>query len=311
MLTETAGQVFPRFQSASIGASIRVMARYFIPAIALIVFGALDWAFASGNALGVLFQITGAPVAASNARISEHELEEINNMAPQDQAARLLERTINHYKGAPEEISKRIDSWTGQIHSTPELENLTNTAYFASDLRVRAAALEIWLARDNFRKTSQTVDDLIARAAATNERRYFVLSNLGILGNRGVEPEKVFQTLTLYVQDPDADSRAAAINGLGLLGTENTIAPLLAVLHNDSSHDLRERAACNLADSGMLSRELRKKAVPELVRFAQDPNLDATTKKWVYQALREITQQNFGDDPGLWVSWPGASGSTS
>ena len=114
----------------------------------------------------------------------------------------------------------------------------------------------------------------------------------------------------MYVQDPDADTRAAAINGLGLLGTENTIAPLLAVFHNDSSRDLRERAACNLADSGLLSRELRRKAVPELVRFAQDPNLDATTKKWVYQALREITQQNFGDDPSAWVSWSGANGST-
>jgi HEAT repeat protein len=312
MLTETRGQVFARFQSASRNASIPIVARYFIPAFALIVFGALDWAFASGNASGLamLLQMTGAPVAASNAKIAEHELEEIDRMPPQDQVTRLLERTINHYQGAPEEISKRIAGWTGQIHSTAELENLTNTAYFSNDLRVRAAALEIWLARDNFQKTPETVDELIGRAAATSERRYFVLSNLGILGNRGVEPEKALQTLLLYVQDPDADTRAAAINGLGLLGTEGTIAPLLAVFHNDSSHDLRERAACNLADSGMLSRELRKKAVPELVRFSQDLNRDATTEKWVYQALREITQQNFRDDPGAWVSWFGANGQT-
>ena len=56
----------------------------------------------------------------------------------------------------------------------------------------------------------------------------------------------------------------------------------------------------------MLSRELRQKAVPELVRFAQDPDLDATTKKWVYQALREITQRNLSDDPAAWNSWYGA-----
>jgi len=31
--------------------------------------------------------------------------------------------------------------------------------------------------------------------------------------------------------------------------------------------------------------------VPELVRFARIPVLDQTTKKWVYQALREITLQ--------------------
>ena len=286
------------------------MARFRLVVLISIGFCALGWAFAATDrgaaALGMLLQLAGAPVAASSAVLSEHEIEDINGMPPQDQVTRLLERTINHYQGAADQISKRVEGWTGQIHSSPELENLTNTAYFSSDLRVRAAALEIWLARDNFRKTSETVDELIQRAAATNERRYFVLSNLGILGNRGVEPEKVFQTLALYVQDPDPDTRAAAINGLGLLGAENTIAPLLAVFHNDSSHDLRERAACNLADSGMLSRELRRRAVPELVRFSQDPNLDATTKKWVYQALREITQQNLGDDPAAWVSWHGA-----
>ena len=107
----------------------------------------------------------------------------------------------------------------------------------------------------------------------------------------------------LYLHDPDASVRAAAINGLGLLGSENTIVPLMDVFHNDSSADLRERAACNLADSGMLSRELREKAVPELVRFSEDPNLDATTRKWVFQALREITGQNLADDPAAWVHW--------
>src|SRR6185436_12791226 len=92
-------------------------------------------------------------------------------------------------------------------------------------------------------------------------------------------------------------------NGLGLLGTENTIAPLLDIFHNDTSLDLRERAACNLADSGMLSRELRQKAVPELIRFGQDQTLDATTRKWVYQALREIAQQRLPDDAAAWANW--------
>ena len=98
----------------------------------------------------------------------------------------------------------------------------------------------------------------------------------------------------------------AAINGLALLGTEDTIAPLLEIFRSDTSHDLRERAACNLADSGMLNRKLRKKAVPELVRFAQDPSMDQTTRKWVFQALREITQKQIGDDASAWVSWYGA-----
>ncbi len=260
------------------------------------------------QAVGVLLQLSGAPVAASNARISEHELEEINAMPAQDQAERLLERAINHYAGAAEQIERRVDTWRGRIHSSERLENLTNTAYFGSDLRVRAMALEIWLARDNLAKTPESVDALIQGAAAAMDRRWFQLSSLGILGNRGVEPERVLQTLLLYVRDPDSNARAAAINGLGLLGTENTIAPLLEVMHSDTSADLRERAACNLADSGLLSRELRRKAVPELVRFSEDPNLDAMTRKWVFQALREITEQNLADDSAAWVHWYAQSG---
>jgi hypothetical protein len=268
----------------------------------LIVFSAI--AFAS--AVGLLLQLTGPPVVASSGALSEHDMEAINAMSPQDQVKFLLEKHINHYKGASEEISKRVDGWTGQIQQTPELDAMTNTAYFSSDLRVRAAALEIWLAQYGFHKNSEAVDGLIRDASLADDRRYFRLSNLGILGNRGIEPEKVFQTLLLYLRDPDPSTRSGAINALGLLGTENTIAPLLDRFHNDTSHDLRERAACNLADSGMLSRELRQKAVPELVRFSQDPELDATTKKWVYQALREITQKNFHDDPAPWISWYGA-----
>lgn len=253
-----------------------------------------------------LLQLSGAPVAASSAQLSEHELEEINAMQAQDQVMRLLERTINHYSGASQEIEKRGDGWLGQIHSTPELTKLTDVAYFSSDLRVRAAALEIWRIEAGFHKTREAVDEIINAAATTADRKYFYLSHLGILGNRGVERQKVFDTLQLYAHDPDGDTRAAAINGLALLGTENTIAPLLEIFHSDSSHDLRERAACNLADSGMLPRELRKTAVPELIRFSRDPNLDQTTKKWVYQALREITLQTIGDDPSAWLSWHGA-----
>jgi HEAT repeat protein len=288
------------------------MSRFRLWAFLLIASGAFAWALGgqtlqqAASALGVILQISGPPAVASSGALSEHDMEQINAMTPQEQVTRLLEKAINHYKGAAGEISKRVEGWTGQIHTTPELETMTNTAYFASDLRVRAAALEIWLARDNLRKNSATVDELIRGVAATSDRKWYLLSNLGILGNRGVEREKVFDTLMLYLHDPDGSTRAAAINGLGLLGTENTIAPLLDVFHNDTSHDLRERAACNLADSGMLSRELRQKATPELVRFSQDPDLDATTKKWVFQALREITMQNLGDDPAAWVTWHGA-----
>jgi hypothetical protein len=256
-------------------------------------------ALLAGSAVGLMY------TPEAGAALSEHDLEEINAMSPQDQATRLLEKTINRYRGAAEEIARRVDGWTGRIKSTPELETMTNTAYFSSDLRVRAAALEIWLARDNHPKNSETVETLIRKAAETTQGKWFELSSLGILGNRGVARDRVFSTLMLYVRDPEAAVRSAAINGLGLLGTEETIAPLLEVFRSDPSYDLRERAACNLADSGMLSRELRQKAVPEFIRLSQEPELDATMKKWVFQALREITQQSIGDDAALWTSWYG------
>jgi hypothetical protein len=252
-----------------------------------------------------LLQLKGGPVAASAAMLSEHEIEEIDAMAPQQQAMRLLERTINHYQGAGGEIERRADGWIGQVQSTPELTKLSDVAYFSNDLRVRAAALEIWRVEAGFSKTPETVQRLIDDTETMPDRMYFLLSHLGILGNRGVEREKVFGVLMRYLLDPDANFRGSAINGLALLGTENTIAPLLNVLHSDTSRDLRERAACNLSDSGMLSREQRKAAAPELVRFTQDPNLDQQTKKWVYQALREITQERIGDDAPAWIAWLG------
>ena len=262
-----------------------IRTRLFIPA--LFILGASGIGLAS--VVRVLLQLHGAPVIASSGKLSEHDLEEINAMPVQDQVERLLEKAINHYGGAAEEIAKRADGWTGQFKSTPKLETMTSTAYFANDLRVRAIALEIWLAQYGLHKTPEAVDGLIQSLAST-DRKYFVLSNLGILGNRGVEPEKVFNTILLYVNDPDPAARSGAINALGLLGTENTIAPLLQIFRSDSSYDLRERAACNLADSGLLSRELRKKAVPELQRMNEDTNLDQRMKTWVGQALREINQ---------------------
>jgi len=264
----------------------------------LIAFTALASAYAFGApglhrlaaTVGAILQLHGTPVAVSSGKLSEHDLEEINAMSVQDQVERLLEKAINHYQGAAEEITKRVDGWTGEFQSTSKLETETSTAYFSNDLRVRAIALEIWLAQYGFHKTPETVDKLIGDLPSAGDRKYFVLSNLGILGNRGIEPQKVFETIILYVNDPDPSVRSGAINALGLLGTENTIEPLLRVFQNDSSYDLRERAACNLADSGMLPRELRKKAIPELTRMNQDPNLDQRMKSWIGQAIREIGQ---------------------
>src|SRR5438477_7667208 len=40
-----------------------------------------------------------------------------------------------------------------------------------------------------------------------------------------------------------------------------------------------------------------------VVRSACDPWLDAMTRTWIFDALREISGENFGDDALLWRAW--------
>ena len=70
-----------------------------------------------------------------------------------------------------------------------------------------------------------------------------------------------------------------------------------------------ERAACGLAQSGMLSERQRRTAVPRLLEFAEDLSLDGETRKWVFQALRDITGQTLAHDASAWRRWYSAKSS--
>jgi HEAT repeat protein len=171
---------------------------------------------------------------------------------------------------------------------------------------VRAAAIEVDLAMLNVDKTPATVDRLESEAMSGDQvQRVWALWTLALLGNRGVQPERVGQILLGQVHDPNENIRYWAVEGLAYLGTNETIAPLLQVFHDDPSANIRERAACGLAQSGMLSERQRRSAVPQLLNFADDPSLDAETRKWVYQALGDITGQRLPHDAGLWKNWYG------
>ena len=75
--------------------------------------------------------------------LSEHHLEALKSMDPKQQAELLLERAINRYRGANEEIAARAPGWLGQIKSTSRLESLFRMAINSDDMRVRVAALEV------------------------------------------------------------------------------------------------------------------------------------------------------------------------
>ncbi len=250
-----------------------------------------------------IIQLKSAPLPASPARISDHETEDLDSLEPQQQAQRLLERAVNHYEGAIELIAARVDSWYGRITLDPQLNGLVTTALNSNDLRVRAAAIEVDLAAYNLPKSSNSAFSLLDRAQNDPGGRPWALWMLGALANRGVEPDRIQNFLLDQLRSPDENTRYWAVEGLALLGTDATIAPLLEVFHTDASLKVRERAACSLAQSGMLTREQRMLAVPDFLRFTDDPSLDPTTRSWAFQALRDITGQSLGNDPSAWRAW--------
>ncbi len=248
-------------------------------------------------------ELGGEPVLASVPVISEHEIEELRLAGPQEQAERLLERAINGYGGANELIEAELASWHGRISMTGRLNALFRVAIDSSNLRVRAAAIEIYLAALALEKTPEQV---AYHQQSIRERPMdaaWHLWVLGFLANRGVQRQEIVEFLVPYLDDPQIGVRHWAVEGLAFSGDEAIIPHLLRVFHDDPEPFIRERAACSLAQSGMLTGEARMLAVPELLDFSDDPALDAQTRSWVYQALRDITGQSLPNDPAAWRDW--------
>jgi hypothetical protein len=288
----------------------RVVVLAAIGSFLLLLFVRTPTAQAAWEEISHFLSLTGKPERASANVLSEHEIQVLDRMPPQSQAQLLLERSINHYQGANLEIDHRVNGWRGQIKLDQSLNSLFMTAINSDDLRVRAAALEIDLACRNLEKSFATVDRLEHDARFGEQGpRANALWDLGLLGNRGVVPERVAEILLASVHDPNVNVRYWAVEGLSYLGTDEVVAPLLDVFHDDASPMIRERAACGLAQSGMLSEKQRRTAVPRLLEFADDASLDAKTREWVFQALRDITGQSLPHDAGAWRNWynsPGA-----
>ena len=259
---------------------------------------------AAWNHVSEFLSLQGKPEPASANVLSEHHTEALDAMAPQAQAEFLLERSINHYAGANEQIAARVRKWRGELKPTARFESLFRMAINSDDLRVRAAALEVNIVARGLEKHAETIDRLepIARTGAQGPRAN-ALWDLGLLGNRGVEPRRVAQILLASVRDDNVNVRYWAVEGLAYLGTDETIEPLLDIFRDDASPMIRERAACSLAQSGMLSKQQRQTAVPRLLDYAGDFSLDDQTRGWVFQALRDITGQTLPPDPSTWRRW--------
>ncbi|HXM68025.1 MAG TPA: HEAT repeat domain-containing protein [Candidatus Acidoferrum sp.] len=269
----------------------------------------------SGRAVWKNIGSTSAPKknpAVSSARFSERELE---REKPQKQAEILLGRAVSRSGGANAEIQAHVEGWRGRLNWNPQLSQLTTVALNSNDQDVRTSGIEVQLAAYGLSKSDSTAEHLLLEANSSDHaRKIWALWALGLLGNRGVATDRVVQALVGHLKDSgkdSEDSRRWAIEGLALVGTSATIAPLLDSMHNDPSPLVRERAACSLAESGMLSHEQRLTAVPQLINYSEDPALDAQTHAWAFQALHDITKQHLPNDSAAWRNWyqnSGASG---
>jgi HEAT repeat protein len=152
---------------------------------------------------------------------------------------------------------------------------------------------------------------LIEAAEKNPASRPWTAWELGMLANRGIAQDRIYELLATWTHDPNQQTRFWAVEGLAHIGTDTTIKNFLDVFRNDPSLEVRERAGCSLAKSGMLTREQRMKAVPGLLELTDEPTLDATTRSWVYQALREITNAMLPNDPATWRNWYSTQGAAT
>jgi hypothetical protein len=236
---------------------------------------------------------------------------DLDRQKPQKQAEMLLERAVTRSDGATDQIEARVDGWRGKLNWDARLGELTTVALNSNDTSVRNSAIEVQLAAYGLSKNRSTVDALVERAnSPDHSRKIWAFWSLGLLANRGIETDRVVQVLTDHLRDTERgadrnseDARRWAVEALALVGTTPTIAPLLDAMHNDPSAMVRERAACSLAESGMLSHNQRLIAVPQLIEYSGDPALDAQTRGWAFQALADITRQRLPNDSAAWRNW--------
>jgi hypothetical protein len=244
-----------------------------------------------------------ALVPASNPGATVADVESISHLAPQQQAERLLELAIRRPDQSLGLIHKNLDSWRGRLEDTDQLFHLVLAALDSSDPRVRVAAVEIDLVANNLMKSPQSLAKLLNQIHNDPDGRYLALWRLGALGNRGVEPATVLTTLLRYSHDSNQRTRFWAVEGLAMLGTAESIDPLLTILAHDPAKLVRERAASCLARAGMLTAEQRLTAVPQLLNLLDDDSLEPETRDLVYASLTTITGASFGRNAGAWRDW--------
>lgn len=289
-----AKQASPRKSGSALGAML---------AVAIGIGAALLFAAAHKNAPAGQ-GLTDLVSARPSKPVSARDTRQLDRMKPQNQAETLLELAVTNSDGATEQISSRVDRWRGKVQWNSQIQNLTAAALNSRDMRVRESGIEVELAAYGLSKNSASLDYLLKTAESPDHaQKIWALWALGLMGNRGVESERIVQVLTAHLKDSDEDSRHWAVEALALTGTDEALGVLLQTMHDDPSPLVRERAACGIAESGLFTPEQRMSTVPQLLNYTEDASLDAQTHGWAFQALGDITHQRLPQDAAAWRKW--------
>lgn len=242
-----------------------------------------------------LAKLTGPKVTkrASTRRVDE---------PAQSAVEQLLQRITMGDSKAADEILAHSSDWTGKTQRTPKSEQLVAVALNLPDLHAREAALQAEIALDGV-----TVDEAglayVKGVLGDPQQRVWALWMLGALANRGVDTDHTAKIIETYLADPDVSVRAASVDALGIVATEETIPMMLDRFRNDPSPVVQERAACSMAQSGMYTQAQRMTAARNLVDWIDDSLLTPQQHAWTVQALGDISGQRFGNDVAAWRKW--------
>ena len=246
-------------------------------------------------ALAIFFQFSHQKGTAPRRSISPDSV-------AQKEAEALLQALDNGDASAGDQILEKAPVWVGKTRVTPRTDQLLTTALNLHELHAREAALEAELALNGIPKNENGLK-ILTDSVGNPGSQAWALWLLGALGNRGVDPVHTAKILGGYLLDPDVNVRASAVNGLALLGTNETIPMLLDRFRNDPSPVVQERAACGIAESGMYTKEQRMNAAQSLISWLDDPLLTGQQRSWDVQALGDITGQHFGTNSVQWREW--------
>jgi hypothetical protein len=113
----------------------------------------------------------------------------------------LLSPAINHDKGAMDWISKLVDGWPGKLSRTQRQGRPAgHCALFQRSAGARSRNRD-QLVVNNLAKTDETADRIMRSAVSIPSNRPWATWELGMLANRGVEPERIHQLLVTCIHD--------------------------------------------------------------------------------------------------------------